>query len=215
MNGKTIATKLHSMENGILGVQRNPEIQAKLNAYGYTADRIAEGKQLLDETARLMTVQVNEYGDQYAATDEQDQLLASTYAHYMIAVKVGRVAFKKQPDMLARLTITGERPRSLSGWLRSARILYTNLLASPEALATMSLYGYTPQRLQEELQAVDEVENRHSKQLSEKSAAQQATLERDKAFDALSNWYSDFRAIARIALYDKPQWLEALGIVKK
>jgi hypothetical protein len=162
-----------------------------------------------------MVVQVNEYGDQYAATDEQDQLLASTYAHYMITVKVGWVAFKKQPDMLARLEITGERPRSLSGWLRSGRILYTNLLASPEALAVMGAYGYTPQRLQEELQAVDEVENRHSKQLSEKGAAQQATLERDKAFDALSNWYSDFRAIARVALYDKPQWLEALGIVKK
>jgi hypothetical protein len=215
MNGKTIATKLHSIENSILGVQSSPEIQAKLNAYGYTAERIAEGKQLLDETNRLMAVQVNEYGDQYAATDEQTQLQASTYAHYMITVKVGRVAFKTQPDMLARLGLTGERPRSLSGWLRSGRILYTNLLASPDAIATMGAYGYTAERLQQELQAVNEVENLHSKQLREKSAAQQATLERDKAFDKLSNWFSDFRAIARVALYDKPQWLEALGIVKR
>jgi hypothetical protein len=61
---------------------------------------------------------------------------------------------------------------------------------------------------------VNEVENLHSKQLSEKGEAQQSTIERDKAFDELCKWYSSFRAIARIALYEKPQLLEALGIVK-
>jgi hypothetical protein len=65
------------------------------------------------------------------------------------------------------------------------------------------------------LQDVEEVENLHIKQLSEKSAAQQATQKRDEAFDELCDWYSDFRGIARIALYDDPQLLEALGIVKK
>ncbi|MDR1583443.1 MAG: hypothetical protein LBS55_09360, partial [Prevotellaceae bacterium] len=49
----------------------------------------------------------------------------------------------------------------------------------------------------------------HSKQLSEKGKAQQSTIERDKAFDELCKWFSSFRAIARIALHDKPQLLEA------
>jgi hypothetical protein len=215
MNGKTIATKLHSIENGILGVLNNPEIQNKLTAYGYTAERIAEGKQLLEAVTSLIAAQVNEYGEQYAATDEQDKFLTATYANYMIAVKVARVAFKKQPDMLARLSLTGERPRSLSGWLRCARILYTNLLDTPDALAAITAFGYTAEQLQQELSNVNAVENLHSQQLSKKSAAQQTTQERDKAFDELCNWYSDFRAIARIALYDKSQLLEALGIVKK
>jgi hypothetical protein len=45
--------------------------------------------------------------------------------------------------------------------------------------------------------------------------AQDATLRRDRAADALQEWYSDFIAIARIALEDNPQYLEMLGIVKK
>ncbi|MDR1896298.1 MAG: hypothetical protein LBR10_05865 [Prevotellaceae bacterium] len=86
---------------------------------------------------------------------------------------------------------------------------------NPEIQAKLSVFGYTPERLQQEQQAVNEVKNPYSKQLSGKDAAQQATVERDKAFDEICNRYSDFRAIARVALYEKPQMPEALGIVKK
>jgi NADH/NAD ratio-sensing transcriptional regulator Rex len=70
-------------------------------------------------------------------------------------------------------------------------------LNNPDALAVMAGFGYSVERLEKELQAVNEVENLHSKQLSEKSGAQQATIERDEAFDELCKWYGSFRAIAR------------------
>jgi hypothetical protein len=133
----------------------------------------------------------------------------------MITVKVLRVAFKARPDMLAKFKVTGERNRSLSGWLNDARIMYANILNTPEALEVLANYGYSLERLNEERDGVEKVEALHSKRLAEKSEAQQGTVERDKAIDALCNWYSDFRAIARIALYDSPQLLEALGITAK
>jgi hypothetical protein len=215
MNGKIIATKLHSIENAISGALNSLEIQTKLSAYGYTPERIAAGKQLLDTVSLLMTAQVKKYGGQYAATDEQEKFLETTYAQYMVTVKVARVAFKKQPDILASLGVTGERPRSLSGWLRSARILYSNLPETPDALQVLAGFGYTAERLQKELHDVEEVERLHVKQLSEKSSAQKSTQQRDDAFDELCNWFSNFRAIARIALYDDPQLLEALDITAK
>ncbi|MDR2410982.1 MAG: hypothetical protein LBE13_23130, partial [Bacteroidales bacterium] len=84
-----------------------------------------------------------------------------------------------------------------------------------EALDIMAQYGYSYEKITKEFQDVTRVEELHSKQLSEKGIAQQTTLERDQAFDELCKWHSKYRAIARIALYDKPQLLEALGIVKK
>jgi hypothetical protein len=128
---------------------------------------------------------------------------------------VVRVAFHREPGKLQNFHATGKRHRSLSGWLNDARILYTNLQETPGALETMAQYGYTAERLQEEQQQVEEVAQLHSRQLEETGGAQQSTQDRDHAFDDLCDWYSDFRAIARVALYDKPQLLEALGIVKK
>ncbi|MDR1089497.1 MAG: hypothetical protein LBL79_00335 [Prevotella sp.] len=215
MDKRSIAAKLHRIEIAILGALNSPEILEKLKAYGITIERINNGKQLWDYVNHLMAIQVKEYGKQYAATDEQEKFLTLTYAQYMILVKVSRVAFKKQPNILASLGITGMRSRSLSGWLRRARILYINLMEMPDALEMLVVYGYTVERLQKELQDVEEVENLHIKQLSGKSTAQQSTQKRDEAFDELCDWFSDFRAIARIALYDDPQLLEALGIVKK
>jgi hypothetical protein len=215
MQRKFIAKKLHNMGIAISGAMNNPEILERLNIYGYTGERINKGKQLWENVNHLMTNQVKEYGKQYAATDEQEKFLEFTYAQYMVTVKISRIAFKKHPDILSSIAVTGERPRSLSGWLRSARILYTNVPEIPKALEIIAAYGYTAERLQKELQDVEKVENLHIKQLSEKSAAQQSTQKRDKAFDELCDWYSDFRAIARIALYGNPQLLEALGITHK
>ena len=215
MNGKTIATKLHNIENGILGVQNNSEIQDKLSVFGYTPERILTGRRLLDKVLGLTSAQREEYSDQFIATSELGKRWKTGYSNYMITLKVVRVAFNGQPELLQRFNAVGKRNRSLSGWLHNARILYTNLLNSPEALAVMAEFGYTVEKLNNELRDVNEVENLHSKQLSETGGAQQSTVERDKAFDELYKWYSSFRAIARIALYETPQLLESLGISLK
>jgi hypothetical protein len=215
MNRKTIASKLHTIQSGISGALNQPEIGTLLATFGYTAEKLAEGKALLDEATRLTALQVNNYGNQYAATDEASKALETAYADYMITLKVIRVAFKGDMDALASFKASGKRNKSLSGWLRDARVMYANLLGNETALATAARFGITKERLQKEQQQLDAVAALYSKQLEKKGEAQQATIDRDKAFDELANWYSDFRAIARIALHEKPQLLEALGIVVK
>jgi hypothetical protein len=210
-----IAEKLLSINESISGAESNPEIQESLNAFGYTPERLNEGRVLLNRVTGLMTTQVEEYSDKYIASDEFSKFWRRTYGNYMITLKVVRVAFTGETEMLQRFNATGKRNRSLSGWLRDAKILYTNLLNSTAALEVIAQYGYTVERLNSEFWDVTEVERFHTKQLGEKGIAQQSTVERDEAFDAVCKWYSKFRAIARIALYDKPQLLESLGISSK
>jgi hypothetical protein len=212
---QSYAAKLHNMENGISGVQNNPEIQGLMSQYGYTPERVTEGLVKLDRVKQLTALHAEEYSEQYVATDKQKKSWTAIYAKYMITLKVVRVAFHCETGKLQDFRATGKRHRSLSGWLNDARILYTNLQQTSGAFGTMAQYGYTAERLQEEQQQVEEVAQLHSKQLEETGGAQQSTQDRDNAVDELCDWFSDFRAIVRIALYDKPQLLEGLGIVKK
>jgi hemoglobin-like flavoprotein len=215
MNGKIIAEKLLRIKNFILGIEKNPEIQEKLSVYGSVSERLKEGKRLCEKVTNLMTTQVEVYSDQYLATSDFSKFWRHAYGCYMVILKVIRVAFNEQPELLSRFNAIGKRNKSLSGWLRDATILYTNLLNNQEALDVMAQFGYTFEKITKEFQDVTKVEELHSQQLREKGIAQQSTLERDQAFDDLCKWHSKYRAIARIALYDKPQLLEALGIVKK
>jgi hypothetical protein len=211
---QTIAARLHNVEKSISGVRNNLEIQERMDRYGYTSERITEGERLLTDAQKHVALHTEEYSDRYVATGELGQLWPEAYSDYMITLKVVRVAFRKQPGKLHEFNAAGKRNRSLSGWLNDARVLYTNM-QTPEALNVMSAYGYTSERLQKEQQKVEKVAALYGKRLSETGEAQQSTKDRDKAIDDLYDWYTDFRAIARIALYDKPQLLESLGIVKK
>ena len=46
----------------------------------------------------------------------------------------------------------------------------------------------------------------------EKGEAQASTKLRDKGIEKFDDWMEDFYGVAAIALSDKPQWLEKLGI---
>ncbi|MGL1889802.1 MAG: hypothetical protein OCD76_25030, partial [Reichenbachiella sp.] len=62
---------------------------------------------------------------------------------------------------------------------------------------------------------VEEVEKTFARYQKETGETQEATLVRDETVDALQEWYGDFRSVAKIALEEKPQMLEALGVVVK
>ena len=66
-------------------------------------------------------------------------------------------------------------------------------------------------RQQAQAQAlVAQVKSLGETQQREKGKAQTATKERDAAIDALDEWLSEFRTVAKIALEDNAQMLEAL-----
>jgi hypothetical protein len=209
-----LAAKLYKIEMSIRGVLNNPEIQDQMSAFGYTPVRIAVGEGMLLEVRRVEALQAEKYSDKYVTTGEFDEQSEEVYALYIITLKVTRVAFRKLPGRLQEVHATGRRRRSLSGWLDDARIMYANL-ETPAMLAEMEKFGYTAARLQQEREQVEAIAALHGKQLQESGVAQQLTVDRDKLIDELCSWYSDFRAIARAALYENPQALEALGIVVK
>ncbi len=129
-------------------------------------------------------------------------------------VKVARIAFRNDHSLYQKLDLGGMRKISLAGWLAQGKQFYLNALGDAKVLEKMAEYGMTREKIEAGKALLDQTEAANAAQEKEKGEAQQATQERDKAVDELEDWLADFLAIARIALEDKPQLMENLGVVE-
>lgn len=217
MKGKrSFSKKVNEMENAMQGAVKDPEILEAMQPRGYDESRIrTEGIDRLELVKTLGMDNVREYAEQYVATHEKGILYELCYDAYKPILKLTRIALKNDAPALKGLKATGSRNRSLSGFIDEATILYTNLLKQPQYMGKVGKFGITEDELRERLAEINELKTSYQAFLKEKGEAQNSTVERDAAFDELYDWYSDFRAVAQIALSHKPQLLEKMGIVVK
>ena len=194
---------------------QNTELQPMLAEFGYSAERLTEGKTLLDNATTLNIRQEKELGEKTGATNLRDSKREQAHKDYIRFVKIARIAFVNEQGTWQALGLMGDRKDSISGWLAQTNQFYTNILGNQNWIEKMANYGITAEKLTAGQTLTKEVEKANNRLKTEMGEAQEATRLRDEIADTLQAWHSDFIAIARIALEDKPQYLEILGIVKK
>lgn len=196
-----------ALQNG-----KTPDIAAALNVYGYDAAKVSAGEPLLAAAEELQAVQKKEYSEQYAATTVLGEAWKAADKTYATHRKLAKLALSDDPDGQKALMLHEHKAKTLDPWLGQAGVFYKNLLESAEMLAAMAVYNITDLMLIAARDAVVQVAVLNGDQEREKSESQRATKTRDAALDALDVWYNEFRTLARIALEDDPQLLEALGL---
>ena len=154
---QSIEERLQAVQVAINNSLEDADILEALNTFGYDEAKLNAGKQLQEQTDALVKKQKSEYGDQYAATKAVNDAWEASDKLYMRAVKVGRVAFKNNPNAQGSLLLLGGRKKTISGWLGQAAAFYDNLLADAELLAEMGKFGYTEAKLNEEKALLQEV----------------------------------------------------------
>lgn len=214
MKTQTIDAKLLFASNLIENGRNVEPITTIMAAFGYDATTMDAAKALVDNATALHNKQKQEYGEQFAATDELNLARATANKTYMRHVKLARIILKDNRGAYESLQLSGDRKQSISGWLQQANTFYTNALASESIKMELAKLTMTEEVLTNAQALVADVEDKLNTQLKEKGEAQAATLERDNAFDALQEWVSQYVAVARIALEDQPQYLEVLGIIE-
>ena len=198
--------------NGTLGA---PAILERIEHFGYSEERVREGLAMYNQTNEEFRNFQREYGEQYTAHGEMSELWGKNRETYMQILRLSRVGLKNKPGVLHSLRATGTRKRSITGFMDDAQMLYNNLMIQPEFMTIMSGFGITAEKLNDALAQLNILSEAHKKYFREKGEAQDQTVKRDLMYDRLYDWYSDFRAVLRIALTDSEQMLEKLGIVVK
>lgn len=212
---RTIAQLLSSVQVALDNTQTDLDLQTTLHTYGYTTERVNEGKQLYQQVMAHQRQQETGRGQQISATSSFKTLAEQAYDTYARLLKVARVALRDQQGDLVLLGLTGKRKRSFSGWTQQAAQFYTNALAEERLLTQLAAFGITEARLREGSQQLAAAEAGNAAQKINQGNAQQATASRDTALRRLRRWYTDFNTIARVAFAEQPQQLEKLGIVAR
>lgn len=187
------------------------EITPLLTARGYTTAIVTSKIAEHATVKQLVASQIKEYGDQYQATENYNSAASLLHPKYIEHVEIGRIAFKNDIAAQTTLGLNGKRKRSSSSYCNQALLLYKGALDNATYVSALAAKGVTNAELTAGKTGYTNLLDLEAKQQKETGEAQGATAKRDKAIDDFANWFSEFKAMGKIALSSKPQLREKLG----
>lgn len=204
---------MESRRQLIFNAASDEEIMGFVLPYTYDQLRLDEGKAVYNEADAAVEKQKLDYVKQFEAREAFEKAFNEANAVYIEHISLMRLALTGNPTKRTMLAIDGKRSQSLAGWLRQTNRFYNNAIDNDEVLVPVAQYGITNEKLIEGRDLVKQVEIANDVHDKAKGAAQQSTIDRNKALKKLDRWASAFLKVCRFALKDKPQLLEKLGIL--
>lgn len=207
------AATLERYRVALENVEAQTEIASIMAEFGYDSALIEEGKNLFTKTRQaydLNTQEDDETSEAYNSFSEKRQQLADTYSLHR---KKAKVIFKRDQQIKERLALTGSMPSAYVSWLETVKKFYKEALKDESVQTKLSRLRITVEELNATSTLIGELETARADYLREKGESQDATNAKDSAFAKLDDWMSEFYAVAKIALEDNIQLLEALGVI--
>ena len=214
-----MASNLKSTEAGTLelyrvaleNVQEQPEIATVMAELGYDSALMTEGKQLLEQTRNIFDFNKTEDDETSVAYADFSNRKKDLETIYSLHRKKAKVVFRKDPVTLKQLALDGSLQKSYVKWIETVKKFYSVATTNTEIQGKLARLKVTPEDITATNTKVTELEKARAEYLREKGESQDATKAKDAAFAKIDDWMSEFYAVAKIGLEEKPQLLEALG----
>ncbi|WP_372651797.1 hypothetical protein [Draconibacterium sp.] len=207
----TEAEALEQYRVSLTNVEIQPEMAAGMAEFGYDTTVIAEGKTLLAATRQVFDLNKTEDDETSEAYATFKTLKEQLDAIYRLHRKKAKVIFRNEPLLLEQLGIAGRLPKAYVKWLETMRRFYNVAGRDPQIQAKLLRLKITAEDITNAMSLITDLEAARGEYLREKGESQEATRAKDAAFERMDDWMSEFYAVAKIAMEDKPQLLEALG----
>jgi hypothetical protein len=196
---------LHNLET-------QSELAAAMAEFTYDAAKVAEGKQLWEQTRSVFDANKREDDETSAAKAFLNAKIMAIDTQYTSDRKKAKFIFRDDAVTLGKLGLTGTLPTAYISWVETMKALYFGVKADNNLLTSLAPMKITPESVDTAIATISEMETARADYLREAGESQEATKAKDKAMKQLDKWMRELFAVARIALSDKPQLLEALGL---
>lgn len=209
MKNGSIDSLFATARMSIFNTKEDAMLQDRMKLYGFSPERIQEGETLLVNARQLHTQKDELYFEWLNLSGQVEKDRETALVTFVDHVQVARIAFRKKPEILRQLKINRINRSKLWEWTAQAARFYTLI---GEHTATMKKFGITAEELQQAQAGIEALLALKDLRMKKKAEAESATQKRNVALDALNTWLVEFRAVARLALKDTPQLLEAFGM---
>jgi hypothetical protein len=215
MKNHSIASQTKQFETAINNALKNATIKAAVQPFGYTVARLNAGKSLLNAAIAAIDEATALAGEKQFATANVKDAFKTARGAYQDLAKVARAIFQDQPAHLAALSLDKPMPRTMDAFALSAHTLFNSGEYTDLIRDALEENGYDSTKLSPEGAKIAAFKDAREAQSTCIGNAQNAKSEQRKALKALREWSMAFRKIARVALQDKPELLEVLGILHR
>jgi hypothetical protein len=187
------------------------EIKALVAPRGYTVAKLTVGKALYDAAQLAVSGKTGGRGAKENATGQVGQSYAVAHRAYQDLAQTARKAFRKDKAKLVTLGLSGPEPDSTAGFLKAAKTLFDNA-ATPAIQIVLQEYGYTPEFLASESAKITAFDQSDRSQEAAKGSSEGATGNQNKMLADMNDWVSTYLGIAQLALRDRQDLQEKIGI---
>ena len=212
---RTIASQLNAAQVAISNSLSDAGMLKLLAEYGYNAARIKEGQKLYEAARQAVNSHKTLSGEQQFKTSEVNRITKGAYDAYQALAKVARAVWLHEPAKLAALGLQGKMPKTTAGFLTAAYTLFDNAVANDTAAQSLAAYGYTRSKVAAEKAKIMAMDKMNQLQEAAKGDAQDAARSQQLALRELGEWLARFIKIAKVALRNKRQYLEKLGVLAR
>lgn len=215
MNKNQRRTEEQIMENfrvTLANLVNQPTIAITMAEYGYTTEKNAVGKQLFDSAINAINFNKQEDNETIAERANFDNKLSAITTIYASHRRKAKVIFRKDPVSLKQLGLSGAYSRTYVKMVEVMKSFYNGILSNPAHIALLAEFKITEQEITNCITEISALETTRQLYLKEIGESQEATKVKDKAMLNLVEWMDDLYAVAKIAMDDKPQLLESIGV---
>ena len=204
---------LENFRIALTNSEKQAILATTLAEFGYDGRKIKEGKQLLGVTRQSFDFNKKEDDETNEARAAFIKIKSEVHDAYSLNRKKGKVVFKNDEVTLKKLGLTGTLSYAYIKWLESMNTFYREVSADTEIQTKLARLKITPKQIAKDQANIAEMGDARAEYKREIGESQEATREKDLAFAKMDDWMSEFYSVAKIAMEDKPQLLESLGML--
>ncbi|MDF9796848.1 hypothetical protein OKW21_002111 [Catalinimonas alkaloidigena] len=196
------------VQTSLEATRQHAEIQSSMQGFGYDEAKLGIADNLLGEVEKWDSLYFEHLGGQKKATRDMKEARREVNTRYLKHRKVARIALEGRSDLWDLLKIEGPRKLSLPEWLGQVKAFYYHY---DRAADILKKYNISRSEVDQTIAMIEAIEDYRVQQSLSRSRAQEATQKRDQYSRELDQWMREFMYVAKLALKDSPQYLEALG----